>query len=161
MVRDRLYADLVSDGMKVLLLTDVRGTGRKGDVKEVREGYARNFLIPRGLAEAATERTLVEKEARDAERSAARAARRRDAEIWATELGALAFTFPVKAGEKGEVFSSVTAREIQAELAARGYRGATVKLAKPLKALGDHLVEIDLGEGIKTTVTVTVVPAKV
>lgn len=144
--------------MKVLLLTDVRGTGRKGDVKEVREGYARNFLIPRGLAEAATERILVEKEARDAERSAVRAARRRDAEVWATELAALALTFPVKAGEKGEVFSSVTAKEVQAELSVRGYRGATVKLAKPLKTLGEHLVEIDLGEGIKTTVAITVVP---
>lgn len=145
--------------MKIILFTDVRGTGRKGDVKEVREGYARNFLIPRGLAEAATEEMLAEKEEHDAARDAARAARRREAETQASELISLALALPVKTGAQGEVFGSVTAKDVAASLAARGYRGITVKLPKPLKELGEHPVALDLGEGIKTTVTVTVVPA--
>lgn len=145
--------------MKVLLCADVRGTGRKGDIKEVREGYARNFLIPRGLAEVATEEVLARKERGDAARAEERAERRRTAEEWAEKLSTLSLSFPVKAGPHGEVFSSVTAKDIQAALTARRYHGITVKLAKPLKTLGDHRVELDLGEGIKTTVTITVVPA--
>jgi large subunit ribosomal protein L9 len=145
--------------MKVLLLADVRGTGRNGDVKEVREGYARNFLIPRGLAEAATEEVLANKEASDTARATVRAERRREAGRYAEELTTLALSFPVKAGVHGEVFGSVTAKDIQGALAARGYHGITVKLTKPLKGLGEHHVELDLGEGTKTTVAITVVPA--
>ena len=145
--------------MRVILLADVRGTGRKGDLKEVSEGYARNFLIPRGLAEVATERTREEKEARDAARVSAHAAHRREAEVQAVELATLTLTFPVKAGAQGKVFGSVTAKDIQGALTARGYQGVTVKVPKPLKTLGKHRVELDLGQGIKTTVTITIVPA--
>jgi large subunit ribosomal protein L9 len=101
---------------------------------------------------------LAEKEARDAARGAARATHRHEAETWVTELSSLALSFPVKAGAQGEVFGSVTAKDVAAALAARGYRGITVKLPKPRKELGEHRVELDLGEGIKTTVAVTVVP---
>ncbi len=146
--------------MKVLLLTDVRGTGRKGDVKEVREGYARNFLIPRGLAEAATDDVIAEKKARDDARDAERAARRRKAERWVEELAMLTFSFPVKAGDAGEVFGSVTAKDIDASLAKRGYLGIKAELPKSIRTLGEHRVPLDLGEGTKTTVTVTVVPEK-
>lgn len=147
--------------MKVILLADVRGTGRKGDIKEVREGYARNFLIPRGLAETATEEVLAKKEEGDAARVRERAEHRHEVEEWAEKLSVLALTFPVKAGPHGEVFGSVTAKDIQGALTARRYHGITVKLAKPLKTLGDHHVELDLGEGTKTTVLITVVPAAV
>lgn len=143
--------------MRVILLADVRGTGRKGDVKEVREGYARNFLIPHGLAKAATDEALVEKEAYDAARDEMHAAHRRKAEMWASELKTLTLEFPVKAGAKGEVFGSVTPKDISSMLAARGYSGVSVELPKPLKTLGSHSVAVDLGEGMKTTVTVTVV----
>ncbi|MFH0806142.1 MAG: 50S ribosomal protein L9 [Candidatus Brennerbacteria bacterium] len=145
--------------MKVILLADVRGTGRSGDVKEVREGYARNFLIPRGLAEVATEEVLARKEEGDAARAQERVDRRREVEMWAEKLSVLSLSFPVKSGPHSEVFGSVTAKDVQAALTSRGYHSITVKLAKPLKTLGDHCVELDLGEGIKTTVTITVVPA--
>lgn len=145
--------------MKVLLLADVRGTGRKGDIKEVREGYARNFLIPRGLAEAATDTVLEEKERRDEARDAARAAHRCEAEAWASALEGTALTFPVKAGGKGEVFGSVTAKDVAAALAAKWYHPVTVKLPKPLRELGVHMVSLDLGEGIRATVTVRLINA--
>lgn len=146
--------------MKVILLADVRGTGRKGEVREVREGYARNFLIPRRLAETATESVLAEKEERDAARENHRMARRHAAETWARELEALTLTFPVKGGVRGKVYGSVTAKDIMNALAARGYHDCRVKLEKPLKVAGTHCIPVDLGEGIKTMVSVTIVPAK-
>lgn len=145
--------------MKVILLEDVRGTGRKGEVREVREGYARNFLIPRGLARAATEAVLREREADEARHAEARAARRARAEAQARALSAFTLTVPVKSGVHGEVFGSVAAKDIARALAAHGYRDITVKLSKPIRALGAHPVELDLGEGIRTTVTIEVVRA--
>ncbi|MDP3975186.1 MAG: 50S ribosomal protein L9 [Candidatus Jorgensenbacteria bacterium] len=146
--------------MKVILLADVRGTGRKGDVKEVREGYARNFLIPRGLAETATEEVLTEKSARDAARENHRVERRRETERWAKELEMLTLTFKVKVGERGEIYDSVTANNIMSALTARGYHDCRVKLEKPLKEVGAHRISIHFGGGTKTTVTITVVPAQ-
>jgi len=146
--------------MKVILLTDIRGTGRKGDIKEVREGYARNFLLPRGLAKVATASALVARAAHDAARVAAREARRKEAEGWIVKLAEEKWIFPVKTGAKGEVFGSVTAKDIARELTARGYSNVTVEFPKPLKTLGDHRVALDLGEGIQTTVTVNVAAAE-
>lgn len=143
--------------MKVILLADIRGTGRKDDVKEVREGYARNFLIPRGLAKVATEYVLAEKQAADEARGARREVRRREAEEMAGKLSTTTLSFAVKAGAHGEVFGSVTAKDIERVLVEKGFRGVTAELPRPLKAIGDHRVELDLSERIKTALTITIV----
>ncbi|MBI2278511.1 MAG: 50S ribosomal protein L9 [Candidatus Brennerbacteria bacterium] len=143
--------------MRVILLADIRGTGRKGDVKEVREGYARNFLIRRGLAAPATEIALAAKAREEETKEARRVERRRAAEIAAGKFTGFELTFPIKAGPGGEVYGSVTAKNIEETLAARGCRDVTVKLPKVLKILGAHRVELDFGEGIKAIVGVTLV----
>lgn len=143
--------------MKVILLADIRGTGRKDDVKEVREGYARNFLIPRGLAKVATEDVLAEKQAADEARGARREIRRREAEEIAGKLSTTTLSFAVKVGAHSEVFGSVTAKDLEHALMEKGFQGVTAELPRPLKTLGDHRIELDLGEGIKTALTITIV----
>ncbi len=143
-----------SNGMKVILLGDIRGLGKRNDVKEVSGGYARNFLLPKKLAEAATGAALKRmaelKSKMDAEHEKLVTKLKAEAEKIKNEK----LFFKVKTGEKGEVFGSVTARDIERELAERGVPRAEAELKKPLKALGEHAVEINFGEGIKTDIRV-------
>ncbi|MFH1193094.1 MAG: 50S ribosomal protein L9 [Candidatus Jorgensenbacteria bacterium] len=145
--------------MKVILLREVKGLGRKGEVKEVKDGYARNFLLPRKFAEPASAAALGRAAAletlrvQEREKHLARAA----AEV--EKLASIPLKFHVRAGEKGELFGSVTTKDIAALLKERGIAEVREVRTAPLRALGEHAVEIDFGEGIKKTVTVTVLRA--
>jgi len=140
--------------MKVILLEDIRGLGKRNDVKEVSGGYARNFLLPKKLAEVATGAALKRmaelKSKMDAEHEKLVTKLKAEAEKIKNEK----LFFKVKTGEKGEVFGSVTARDIERELAERGIPETEAELKKPLKVLGEHTVEVNLGEGVKVEVSV-------
>lgn len=145
--------------MRVLLLRDVPGTGKKSEIKTVPDGYGRNFLIPRGLARVATEEVVREASARQAGEEkrleelllAYRAAAAR---LEGTEL-----PLRVKAGGKGEVWSPVRAKDIQKALADEGFRDVEVKLERPLKQLGAHRVLVEFGQGVSVLITVLLTPA--
>lgn len=140
--------------MRVILLKEVKGLGRKFDVKEVKDGYGRNFLVARGLAEIATKEALNKLEAQK--------------KIWETEhqklvaklkeevskIEALSLNFKMKVGEKGETFGSVSRKDIENELAKHGYKNLKIELEKSIKGIGEHPVVIDLGEGIKAKLKV-------
>ncbi|MCP6720011.1 MAG: 50S ribosomal protein L9 [Patescibacteria group bacterium] len=149
--------------MKVILLEDIKGVGEKLDVKEVKDGYARNFLLPKKMAEAATPQALkrlIEEKSKIEEESEKLAA---ILEERAGKIKDLTLSFKRKnlpAGrqtrEKKEVFGSVNAKDIERALEKHGIPDVRVDLEKPIKTLGETSVPVDLGEGIKTKVSVLV-----
>lgn len=131
--------------MKVLLLQDVRGVGKRMEVKNVSDGYARNFLISRKLAVVADEASLNLKMQADAREQMALSKYKNLAAKLADEV----FEFSVKTGESGEVFGSVKKETIKKAIHEKGYGNVEVILDQPLKTLGEHRVEINFGRGIR------------
>ncbi len=147
--------------MRVILKREVAGLGRPGDVKDVADGYAQNFLLPRGLAIEATAGELkVLARARDAKRAKQDRAHA-DAEELAKRLSEMTLVFRLKAGEQGKTFGSVTSKDI-AEALRQGHKvdvdKTNVHLPEPLKSLGVHNVEIRLLTDVRATVAVAIEP---
>ena len=148
--------------MRVILKREVRGLGRPGDVKDVADGYAQNFLLPRGLAIEATAGELKhlaqERDSRRAKQDRAHA----DAEELAKRLGSVTLVFKLKAGEQGKTFGSITSKDIadalQREHGVEVER-TKVHLAEPVRSLGVHSVEVRLLPDVRASVTVAVEPA--
>jgi large subunit ribosomal protein L9 len=145
--------------MQVLLLRDVDGLGHAGDIKDVPGGYARNYLIPRKLATAATAGAARQaKELQDA------AERRRDrklteAKSMASKLDGQVLTFQVRAGEGDKLYGSVTGTEIAEKLSkAMGFEvdRKHIELEHAIKSLGTHDVPVKLGSGVSAVVHVNV-----
>ncbi len=140
--------------MKVILKTDVKKVGKKGEVVDVSDGYARNFLIARGLAVAASERSMeilaAQKEQEKAEDDRLRA----EAQRLAEELEDRYFDFYVKAGADGKVFGSVSTKQIAEELARNGIKVDKRKFldTDPVASLGVTKVRVDLYKGVIGTV---------
>lgn len=147
--------------MEVILREDVQSLGKAGAVVRVKPGYARNFLLPRGLAYEATEgnkkRIAAESRARDARREEDRAT----AAESARSLEALSLTIPAKAGEGERLFGSVTSQDIAAALERAGQLvdRRRIELEHPIKSLGDHKVPVRLHPDVQAILQVTVVPA--
>jgi large subunit ribosomal protein L9 len=149
--------------VRVILKREVAGLGRPGDVKDVADGYAQNFLLPRGLA---IEATAGEMKVLARAREAKRAKQDRvhaDAEELAKRLSEMTLVFRLKAGEQGKTFGSVTSKDI-AEALQREQKvdvdKTKVHLLEPLKALGVHQVEIRLLTDVRANVTVAIEPAR-
>jgi large subunit ribosomal protein L9 len=145
--------------MDVILREDVEKLGAAGDVVTVKDGYARNYLLPRGLAYAATDGNKRRLEAERKSRS-----RRADAEVAeagaiAARLEAVSLSFSMKAGEGDKLFGSVTTHDIAERLKAEGFDvdKKTVELPEPIKALGVYKVPIRLHPDVKPEVRVWVV----
>jgi large subunit ribosomal protein L9 len=146
--------------MKIVLREDVETLGHKGDLVDVADGYARNFLVPRGLAMKATRGVVAQAEAMRRNRSARDERDRADAQEMATKLTAKPITVVARAGEGGKLFGSITAADIAA--AAGTQLGVeldrkTIALAEPLKELGPVEVSVRLHADVEAAVTVEVV----
>ena len=149
--------------MRVILKREVAGLGRPGDVKDVADGYAQNFLLPRGLAIEATAGELkMLARARDAKRAKADRAHA-DAEELAKRLSQTTLVFRLKAGEQGKTFGSVTNKDI-ADALQREHKvevdKTKVHLPEPLKSLGVHTIEIRLLTDVRANVTVAIEPER-
>lgn len=145
--------------MKIVLLQNIKGLGNKYDIKNVADGYARNFLIPKGLAKIATEKTIKEIEIQKAAWQKQEQEIKNKLEILAKDLANREFKFALKTGKKGEVYGSVTKDDIKTRIYTdvntdlHGYlENIEVSLEKPIKTLGEHQVEIDLSRGVKTKI---------
>ena len=138
----------------VILREDVKSLGKAGELVRVKPGYARNYLLPRGLAFEATEgnkkRIAAETRARGA---------RDQAERFAATLGAVALTLKGKAGEEGKLFGSITAQDIADALAAQGHQvdRRRIELEHPIKTVGHHTVAVRLHSEVHAEVRVSVV----
>ncbi len=147
--------------MKVIFLKDVLPTGRSGDVKVVKDGFGRNFLLPQGLAVVATESQLKRSEGL---RKAAEERVRKEAEEWKKLAGGMRgsnVTVLAKAGTSGRLFGSVTTQMIARELTAStgkeiDRRG--IRIPAPIRQIGSYTVGVKLFEGAETEVRVVVKP---
>ena len=149
--------------MKVILQQDVKGQGKKGQLVEVSDGYARNFLLPKKLAVAATAENINTMKQQEKARKAQEAAEKAEAEALAKQLEGVMVKIPAKAGEGGRLFGAVTAKEISEALSAQhGLNIAKTKLVldEPIKACGGYQVKAKLGYGIIGTVNVMVTEEK-
>ena len=144
--------------MKVILLQDVKGQGKKGDIVDVNEGYARNFLIKKGFAEAATPTKINELNQKKASMAYHKQEEIKAMKALAEEIKGKPFTVNIKVGKEGKVFGSVTAADIAQSLKNGGYDidKKKVVLAAGLKMVGDYDVELRLMEGISTKIKVLV-----
>ncbi len=146
--------------MEVILREDVLHLGTMGDIVKVRPGYARNYLLPRGLASVADKRNLrvLDHEKRMVEEKRKRALSAADQ--LAKRLSSTPLTIQARAGDEGKLFGSVTNIDIERALSDAGFavERRRIRLDEPIKMLGTHLVSIALGAGVQATVTVTVAP---
>lgn len=144
---------------EVILREDVENLGKAGEVVSVRDGYARNYLLPQGKAYEATAASLrrLEEESRRRDRAAAREEER--AEALGRKLEGRSVTFQMRAGEEGKLFGSVTAADIANALAAEGLEvdRHVIGLEEPLKQLGVFRVPIRLHTRVRPEITVWVV----
>jgi large subunit ribosomal protein L9 len=145
--------------MKVILLDDVTKVGRRGEVREVSDGYARNFLIPKKLALSATQGNLknLEHIKQQAEAKADRV--KSDAEGLRAQIEALVYEERRQASEEGKLFGSVTAQDIVDFLGARGVKvdRRRLTLDEPIKALGEFSVSMRLHPDVTAQLRVNVV----
>jgi large subunit ribosomal protein L9 len=147
--------------LKVILKKDVRALGKTGEVKEVADGYARNYLFPRGLAIEATAGNLkviadrkeheIKKELKDED----------DAKKLAVKLDGSAINFKTKAGEGGRLFGSITAKDVAEEIQ-KIFRveidKRKLEIDDTIKTLGSHPVKLHLYKGVVAEITVNVIP---
>ncbi len=145
--------------MQVILMEKMVNLGQLGDVVRVKDGYARNFLIPHGKAKRATENNLAEFAARRGELEAAENAKLLDAQATAEKLGGLTVQIVQKAGVDGKLFGSVTNADIAADLKQQGFSIEKSQIRMPdghLKQVGDYPISIGLHTDVVATITVAV-----
>jgi len=149
-------------GMKVILRADVDGVGKRGDICDVSNGYARNFLLPRGLAIRATDGAVNQAASMRRARDLRDAEDRSAAEVVARSLVARTITISAKAGVEGKLYGSVTAADITdavAEQAGVQLDRRKVALTEAIKVVGSHQVPVKLHSDVQFPITVEVVSA--
>ena len=146
--------------MKVILLCDVKGTGKKGEILDVSDGYAKNFLLKKGLAEQASSVAVNSLKLQQEAEARRKAEEIREIRELAKKMDKSKVTVSIKCGDNGKVFGSVTSKEIASKLAELGFDVDKKKilLKEALKTVGDYAVEIRLMEGVSAKIFVTVIP---
>jgi large subunit ribosomal protein L9 len=146
--------------MQIILLEKVVNLGNLGEVVRVKDGYARNFLIPQGKAKRATKSALADFEVRRAELEAAQADKLAAATSVGERLNGLAVQITSKSGVDGRLFGSITNHDIAEALSKQGFavHKSQVRLPNgPLKTIGDHVVQIALHTDVVVENTITVI----
>lgn len=148
--------------MRIILLQDVKKLGKKYEIKEVKNGYARNFLIPKGFAKLATKKALdwlgiqKEKEERKAE------SKLKKFQEVASAVDGQEVIIPVKLGEKEQLFESVTSQKIYEKLQKAGFhiKKSQIDLSEPIKEIGEFPVKIKFEHNLEAEIKVIVVKEK-
>ncbi len=146
--------------MKVILIDEIRGLGTRGDVVNVKDGYARNYLIPKNLAREATTGNLKSVEQERKKWALLAQKEKEQAEKAAGAVKGTKVVVQKRVGENGQLFGSVTANEIADALEAKGFEvdKRRIDLAHPIKTLGTHDVEVRLYRDVSAQIQVEVVP---
>ena len=148
--------------MKVILLKDIQDLGKKYDIKEVKNGYARNFLIPQDLAKTATKQALkwleTKKESLEKE---VEEDLKKEQEI-ASTLDGLELSIPVKVGKEGQLFESINGQKIADKLKEMGYdiKKSKIILEEPIKILGEFPIKISLEHNLEVEVKIIIIEEK-
>lgn len=145
--------------MKVLLLTDVKGTGKKGEIKEVADGYAKNYLIKTGKARIADNSAISENKMRKSSDNYHKEMEKQSAMNLAKNLNNASVTVEIKCGENGKTFGSVTAKEICDALNKQGFQidKRKIELKEALKTIGNYKINIKLHPEVSATITLNIV----
>ena len=149
--------------MKIILKQDIRGKGKKGQMIEAAEGYARNYLIPRGVAVPATADAVNTMKLRDKAKAKADAEAKAEALAIAEKLKSCQVKIAAKGGEGGKLFGAITGKEIAAALAEQfslTIDGKKLVLEQPIKSFGSYEVKAKLGYEVSGTVYVLVIEEK-
>ena len=148
--------------MKVIFIVDVKGKAKKGELKEVSDGYARNYLLPRKLASEATADNINALKLKEKAKAAQMAREKAEAEANAAKLGEITVTIRAKAGGAGKLFGAVTSQEISAAL--KEQHGIEIEKnkivqAEPIKTFGAYQIKAKLGYEVSGTINVLVIEA--
>ncbi|RCW42975.1 50S ribosomal protein L9 [Paenibacillus prosopidis] len=142
--------------MKVIFLQDVKGQGKKGQVKDLSEGYVRNFLLPQGLAKLASDGNLKTLELQNASEQKRKEKEKEDAQALGKRLDELTVVIKTKAGEGGRLFGAITSKQIAEALAAQGIKidKRKIELEDPIRTLGVTQVSVKLHPEVKAKLSV-------
>ncbi len=146
--------------MKVILLKDIKGTGKKGDIINASDGHARNYLIPRGLGKEATDGSVKELEHQNAAKAKRAAEELAEAKALAADIEKIVITFKTKAGEGGRLFGSITNKDIAEELKTKyelDIDKKKIALDQPIRTLGTTLVNIKVYPKVSAQMKVQVI----
>lgn len=147
--------------VKVILQRDVPNLGQAGEVKEVAAGYLRNFLLPRGLAVEASKGKLRSMQSQSTAKTAQTDRAKDQTSALAERLGETTLRIPVRLGEQGRIYGSVTNKDVAEALSAQAEVSVDrhkIELGEPLKSIGAHSVPVKLDHGVEAHVTVELVP---
>lgn len=146
--------------MKVILTADVKGSGKKGDVLDVSDGYAKNFLLKKGLAVTATASNVNAINQQKQAEIYHRAENEKALRALAQELSGKEVSVPIRAGENGKTFGSVTTAQIASALSELGYEidKKQIQLKEQIKTIGVYDIEIRLMEKVFAKIKINVVP---
>lgn len=144
--------------MKVIFIKDVKGQGKKGQVKEVSEGYASNFLLPRGLARPATEGNVKVLENQNAAEEKRKQQEKEEAVALGKKLESVTVELKAKAGEGGKLFGAITSKQIAEALGKQGHKidKRKIELDEPIRTLGVTKMSVKLHPDVKATLKVQV-----
>jgi large subunit ribosomal protein L9 len=145
--------------MRVVLRDDVESLGNKGDLVDVADGYARNYLVPRGLAIKATRGVVAQADAMRRNREAREVRDRQAAEALVPQLAAKRISVSVRAGEGGKLFGSVTTADVVAAVAEQTgieLDRKQVELAESIREVGEYEVAVKLDAGVETTLALEI-----
>lgn len=145
--------------MEVILREDIKTLGKAGELVKVKPGYARNYLLPKGLAYEATEGNKKRIASETKARGVRLAAEKAEAEGQAAKLGGVHLTLARKAGEGDRLFGSITAQDIADALAAKGHQvdKRKIELEHPIKTVGEHTVPLRLHHEVVAEIRLSVV----
>ena len=145
--------------IEVILREDIKTLGKAGEMVRVKPGYARNYLLPHGLAYEATEGNKKRIDAETKARNVRQQSERAGAEREAATLAGVQLRLTGKAGEEGKLFGSITAQDIAEELGRQGHQvdRRRIELEHPIKTLGEHTVSVRLHSDVHAEVRVSVV----
>jgi len=144
--------------MKIILNEDFESIGKRGEIVNVKSGYARNFLIPQGIAISATERNIEIAKRQIKINESKEAKERKNIEVLVTKLNKLTLKFSLKAGEDGKLFGSVTSQMIVDAIEEKGYKidKKEVAMEDSIKNVGNSKVSIKFGKDLEAKVKVKV-----
>jgi len=148
--------------MKIILQKDVRNVGKKGEIKEVNDGYARNYLLPNGLGLSATGQNLsAQKKLSNAQQSKQEKLKKLAWET-AEKLPKLHLQIPVKTDEHGSLYKSINAKNLAGELSKKGYEieAKQIIIDQPFKKAGSYLIKVKLLENLESFFNITLIPEK-
>ena len=139
--------------MEVIFIKDLKGQGKKGEIKKVKDGYGENFLIKNGYAVLKTKENLKKLEKEQQEKQRTDANNKKEAEELKKELDKLVLDFKVKTGEGDKVFGSVSLKQVRDALAKAGFKveKSQIELTTTMSSLGFHKVNINLYPGVQAT----------